>query len=169
MLRLLGAVLTAVGCSWLGLKKAGELRAHTRALREMQAGLAQMAQELEWDAPPMADLMRRLADGSRGSAAHLFQNCSDMLAEGAERSFAHLWHSCVENQTELGQEGRACLEPLGAVLGQCGIPAQLRGLEQAERRLGALATQAEQIQREQGKVFCALGMSGGAFLVTLLL
>ena len=47
MLRLTGAVLTAAGCAWIGIKKAEELKEKTRALREMNDGLALLAQELE--------------------------------------------------------------------------------------------------------------------------
>ena len=168
MLRLTGAILTAAGCAWIGIKKAEELKEKTRALREMNDGLALLAQELELNEPPMDRLMERLVAKSRGSAQRLFLRVLWEMEHQAEKSFAELWEHAVDDHRELGREGQSCLEALKSVLGQCGIPPQLRALDYVRRDLEKLAQQAADVEREQGKVFRVLGISGGAFLVTLL-
>ena len=58
--------------------------------------------------------------------------------------------------------------PLDA-LGRCGADRQLEALSSARRRLEALSARLEADSRRQGRVYQALGLSGGAFLVILLL
>ena len=169
MLRLTGAILTAAGCAWIGIKKAEELKAKTRALRDMNEGLALLAQELELNEPPMDLLMGRLILKSRGSARLLFTGCLKEMEGQAEKPFAELWKRAVDDRRELGHEGQNSLGALGGVLGQCGVAAQLRALDYVRRDLEHHAQQAADVEREQGNVFRVLGISGGAFLVTLLM
>ena len=61
------------------------------------------------------------------------------------------------------------LLPLGETLGRCGADRQLEALSSARRRLEALSARLEADSRRQGRVYQALGLSGGAFLVILLL
>ena len=69
----------------------------------------------------------------------------------------------------VGDEGQACLLPLGQVLGRCGWEEEQRALDCAARRLEQEADRAREERRRMGRVYEALGLSGGAFLVILLL
>ena len=69
----------------------------------------------------------------------------------------------------LSPEGQAVLLPLGDTLGRYGEDRQREALSAACRRLEELAGRLEADSRCQGRVYQALGLSGGAFLVILLL
>ena len=61
------------------------------------------------------------------------------------------------------------LAPLGELLGRYDGPAQRDGVAAVRARLEELADRAQADCRRQGRVYRALGLSGGAFLVILLL
>lgn len=169
MLRLLGTVLVSVGCAWLGFRSAAALRRQGRALRDMVDGLALLEQELELDGPPLPQLMERLIPRSRGAARALFQDCLRALDRLEEESFSRSWRRLVGSCDELGPEGRRCLLPLGDTLGRCDCREQRHTVRALRQRLMGLAAQAEEEYRRQGKVYQVLGLSGGAFLVIILL
>ena len=75
----------------------------------------------------------------------------------------------MEERTELGPEGQAVLAPLGEVLGRYEADRQREALSTARRRLEEMADRVERDYRRRGRVYEALGLSGGAFLVILLL
>ena len=169
MVRLIGAVLVAAGGAALGFQAAAGLGRRVRALTEMAEGLALLERELELSAPPLPRLLERGAEHSRGPARALFQGCVRGLDSLDREDFSTLWRRLVREQTGLPAEGQAVLLPLGDTLGRYEGERQREALSAARRRLGELAGRLEADSRRQGRVYQALGLSGGAFLVILLL
>lgn len=169
MMRLIGAALVASGCAWLGFQAAAELRRRVRILRGLGEGLAVLERELELTAPPLPQLLERAAAHSTGPARQLFQGCGQQLPRLEEERFSALWRGQVGRLKGLNQEGRAVLDALGDILGRYDSQAQREGVAAARRRLEQLADQEESERRRRGRVYQALGLSGGAFLVILLL
>jgi len=166
---MIGAVLVAAGAAWMGFQAASGLRDRVRALRETADGLAVLERELELNGPPLPRLLERGAAQSQGPARELFQGCVQGMEDLAQESFSALWRRLTGELTELGREGQAVLVPLGDALGRCGTERQLEVLSAARRRLEELSAQLEEDSRRRGRVYQALGLSGGAFLVILLL
>ena len=169
MIRLMGAVLVAAGGAFLGFQAAAGLRRRVRAVRQMGAGLALLERELELNAPPLSRLLERGAARSEGPAKALFQCCVQGLDHLEREEFSSLWRRLAGEHPELTVEGQAILSPLGDTLGRYEAPRQLEALSAARRRLEELAARLEADSRRQGRVYQALGLSGGAFLVILLL
>ena len=169
MVRLLGAALVAAGAAWLGFRAAAALSTRARALEEMAQGLALLEQELELDGPPLPQLMERLEGGTRGPAKALFRDCRRALDELERESFSQAWERLVRSREELGREGRGALLSLGETLGRCDCGEQRRAVSRVRKRLTELARRTEEERRRQGKVYQVLGLSGGAFLIILLL
>ena len=169
MIRLIGAALVAAGGAWLGLRAAEGLRSRAIALRQMEAGLALLEQELELSAPPLPRLMAWGAGHSQGPAAELFRGCVQGLDRLEREPFSALWRRLVAERQELGAQGQAVLLSLGDTLGRYDARRQQEALSAVRRRLEQLAAQQEADSRRQGRVYQALGLSGGVFLVILLL
>lgn len=169
MMRLIGAVLVAAGGAWLGLQAAETLHRRVREVRQMAQGLAWLESELELNAPPLAELLAQGSRRSRGPARVLFQDCARGLERLDEEEFSHLWRRLVEERTELGPEGQAVLIPLGDTLGRYETERQRACLSAASRQLEELAGRLERESRGRSRVYEALGLSGGVFLVILLL
>lgn len=169
MVHVMGAVLVAAGGACLGFQAAAGLRRRVKAVRQMEAGLALLERELELNAPPLASLLERGAKHSQGPARELFEGCLRGLNDLDREDFSSLWRRLVEEQTGLPPEGRDILFPLGDTLGRYEAERQREALSAARRRLEELAARLEADSRRQGRVYQALGLSGGAFLVILLL
>lgn len=169
MIQLMGAVLVAAGAAWMGMRGADALQERAQSLRDMAEALRLLEQDLELSDPTLFRLMKRLVPRCRGPAKELFQDCSQALEQLAEEEFSQSWRRLVLLRKELGEEGQQCLLPLGDTLGQCAGAEQCRTISAVRRRLEASADRAEEDYRRQGKVYRALGLSGGAFLVILLL
>ena len=169
MVRMIGAVLVAAGAAWLGFRAAQALGDQVRALTEADRGLELLEQELELGAPPLEQVMDHLIPRTCGPARALFAGCRQALDRLEEERFAAAWRRLVEDQELLGSEGKACLRPLGDSLGQCGCTEQRQAIRTARLRLGRAIDEAREERRRTGRVYQALGLSGGAFLVILLL
>ena len=169
MIRLMGAVLVAAGGAILGFQAAAVLRRRGRAVRRMEEGLALLERELELNAPPLSRLLERGAAHSQGPARALFQGCTQGLDNLDREDFSSLWRRLVRERAELTPEGQAILLPLGNTLGRYEGERQRETLSAARRRLGELDARLETDSRRQGRVYQVLGLSGGAFLVILLL
>lgn len=169
MMRLIGAVLVAAGGAALGFQAAAGLGRRVRALEEMCQGLALLERELELNAPPLSRLLERGAERSRGPAEELFRGCLRGLDRLDREDFSTLWRRLVSGCRALGNEGQAVLDPLGDTLGRYDGERQREALSAARRRLEELSARLEEDSRRRGRVYQALGLSGGAFLVILLL
>lgn len=169
MIRLVGAAFLAMGCAWLGFQAAENLRRRCRSLRQMAQTLRILEQELELGAPPLPQLLGRAAERSKGPGKKLLEGCVRGLDELEREEFSALWRRLVSGLEELGPEGRGILAPLGDVLGRYDSRAQEEGVAAVRCRLEELAERGEVERRQQGRVYQALGLSGGAFLVILLL
>ena len=169
MIRLIGAALVAAGGALLGFQAAAELRGRVLTLDQLEEGLAVLERELELNLPPLPRLLERGAAHSEGAARELFQGCVRGLDRLDREDFSSLWRRLVGELPRLDPEGQAILSPLGDTLGRYEAGRQLEALSAARRRLGELSARLEKDSRRKGQVYQALGLSGGAFLVILLL
>ena len=83
--------------------------------------------------------------------------------------FPDVWRRLVTELEGLTPEGRAALLPLGEVLGRYEAQGQREAIAQARAALDRERERAEGEKLRMGRVYQALGLSGGAFLVILLL
>ena len=159
----------AAGCGWIGFQGSLSLRARARAAEEMAAGLALLEGELELGAPPLPQLLERAARRAAGPARTLFLRCAGGLDRLEEEPFSALWARWTAECAGLSQESREALLPLGDLLGRREGRTQAEGVAQVRRRLEDIAAREREDSRRQGRVLQALSLSGGAFLVILLL
>ena len=169
MIQVLGAALIAAGGAFLGFQAAENLQRRVRSLRRMGAGLAVLERELELTAPPLPRLLERGAACGEGPARALFEGCLHGLDNLDREGFPALWRRLVQERAELPSEGQAVLAPLGDILGRCEAERQREALSAVRRQLAEMSASMEMDSRRKGKVYQALGLSGGAFLIILLL
>lgn len=164
-----GSVLVAAGCWALGLRAAERLREREQALRDLEQGLLLLEQELSLRATPLPQLMSELQRRCQGTAAALFAACRCGLDRLDEVSFFQSWQAAVERCRDLNREGKQALLPLGGSLGRYEGEEQCRAVAAARQELTEVLRRAGEERRRMGRVYQILGLSGGAFLVILLL
>ena len=146
------------------------MRRRVAELRELARGLALVERELELGAPPLPQLMERAAARSRGAAQRLFRACYQGAGPpgpgGLPRPVA-----AAGGRLERSWGGRSgsSWPPWGSSWAAMTAPPSGTGLAAVRARLEELADRAQADCRRQGRVYRALGLSGGAFLVILLL
>lgn len=169
MWKLVGAVLVAAGSGWLGLSAAAGLTKRLRAVQSMIVGLELMERELWERGAALPELMAALARRCSQPAADFFQRCAEGCTRLDQVPFGKSWRQAVDELELLSQDGRAALLPLGEVLGRYEADSQRQALEHARQALEREEQRAQEERRRLGRVYQALGLSGGAFLVILLL
>ena len=95
MVHLTGAILLAAGCGWLGFQAAEGLRRKSRSFRQLAQALALVERELELGAPPLPQLLERVAGRSSGPAKQLLEACRRGLDRLEEEDFSQLWRRQV--------------------------------------------------------------------------
>lgn len=169
MIKLLGSVLIAGAAAWLGLTASLHLRRRVRALDEIAGALLLLEQELELSAPDLEHLALRVSRSSRGAGRTLFARFGASLQHLGAYTAAQLWERAVEQQEELALEGRRRLLLLGECLGRFDSREQRACVCAVRARLEQLRQQEEGECRARCRTCHALCLSGGAFLVILLI
>lgn len=169
MVKLLGSVLVASAAAYLGFRAAAGFRARVRGLDELAAGLRLMEQELELAAPELEELMRRLSLHTRGAAKVLFSSYARSLEKLDRELPGQLWERCVTDLEGVSPAGKNCLAPLGEILGRYDSREQRACVAAVRVRLEHLREEENSQCREKCRVCQTIGLSGGAFLIVLLL
>lgn len=161
--------MVAGGALWLGMSAAQRLRRSLDVLEQLCRGLERMEGEMALTCPELEALMARLSQPSAGAAGELFAAFGGSLTRLGEVSAAQLWKEAVEGVTDLELAGRNILIPLGEFLGRYEGAEQCRAIGAVRARLEGLYTRQAGEYRERSRLCRALSLSGGAFLVILLI
>ena len=164
MIRLIGALLVAFGAAWLGLSAAAELRKRVERLKALSEGLELLGRELWERGSPLPDVFARLSEHTGEPARTLFAQCAQACQTLEREPLSPAWQRFVQ---EL--DGAAALLPLGEVLGRYEVQGQREAIEQVCAALEEERRQAEKERSRMERVYQAIGLSGGGFLVILLL
>ena len=169
MIRLLGSVLVAGSAAFWGHHAASRLREQVRTLEELEQGLGLLEQEFALSAPDLPRLMEGLSRRTRGAARRLFSDFARGLNGLEHTPVSVLWTRAVEDIPSLIPEGRLCLSPLGEILGRYDSREQGAAAAAVRARLSTLREEHDRLCRPRCRVIRTVGVTGGAFLVILLL
>ena len=170
MLRLLGAVLLTGGAGALGFGAAARLNRHVRTLRLLTEALERMERELSFRLTSLPELFTLLAGHIAPPVGKFFAYCRDSLCRLGDERLEDLWRSALaDSDLDLEGEERQVLETLGGILGRYDGEGQTQALALARAQLEQCLEAAVAERARMGKVYGALGLAAGAFLVIVLL
>jgi len=170
MLRLLGAVLLMGGASAIGFSAAAQLRARVTCLRAFLGAVEYMERELAFRLTPVPVLFNSLAAMDITLAKGFFVRCVKGLTELGEKPLHVLWCEALEkSKLPLDDDETRTLAELGNVLGRYDGDGQREALALVHGRLARFLECAEEERNRLEKVYGALGLSAGAFLLLVLL
>lgn len=170
MLKLLGAVLLMGGASAIGFSAAAHLRARVNCLRSLERTLEFMERELAFRLTPVPALFSSLARSAQEPASTFYKLCVKGLENLGEKPLNVLWGEALEYaKLPLQDDEARTLAELGDVLGQYDGEGQREALALTRERLTHFLERAEEERGRMEKVYCALGLSSGAFLLLVLL
>lgn len=170
MLKAVGAALLLAGSAGLGLAAIRRLERRVTALRSLTEALELMERELDFRLPPMKELILETAGRAAEPAAGFFRACGEGMDELEGNPLSGLWRqTALEKLPALKKQDLETLFSVGAVLGRYDGEGQRRTIAAARERLSDFLVEASEERRRQGKVYGALSVTAGAFLVILLL
>lgn len=170
MLRAIGAALLLTGSAGVGLAAVGRLEHRVTALRSLIEALELMERELDFRLPPMKELILETAQRSAEPASGFLRTCGEGIDELRGRPFSGLWRqTALEKLSALKNSDLEVLVSVGAVLGRYDGEGQRRAIAAVRERLVGFLDDASEERRRQGRVYGALSITAGVFLVILLL
>lgn len=169
MYRLIGALLVLGAMGWMGWSEGAALRKRTAFLRELVGALERMERELTFRLIPLPELFSRLARQTSPPLAAFFAACA-RHARSSETVFGRAWQEEVQGLSSwLGREALESLSRLGQSLGRCDAEGEGRLLRAAATELREQLARAETESRRLGRLYQTLGLTGGAFLILVLI
>ena len=169
MLRMIGLILLSSSAVWAGFQADLRLRSGWRELERAAEGLARARRRMALAQPGTPELMAELGKEELGELGEVFAACALELDRPGHPPLPELWRRELERCQRLWRPLGDVLEPLGDVLGRTDSREQCRVLAQAEEETRRRLALAQAEGRRLGRVYRTLGLSGGAFLVILLL
>lgn len=168
-MRAMGAALLLSGSAGLGLAAVRRLERRVTALRSLTEALELMERELDFRLPPMKELILETARRSAEPASGFLRTCGERMDELEGRPLSGLWRqAAVEKLPALKNCELETLFSVGAVLGRYDGEGQRCAIAAARERLTCILSEATEERRRQGRVYGALSVTAGAFLVILL-
>lgn len=169
MTKVTGALLLLCACGGLGLGAVYGLRERVNQLRGFLMALEEMERELRCRLTPMPQLLKALGERLEGPVGGFFALCAGGLDRLSGRPFAQLWQDALEaSGLTLEEEDLRVLRELGSSLGRYDGKSQRMALEQARDRLEENLAQAVERRERLGRVYGALSLAAGAFLIIVL-
>lgn len=167
-MKAVGCILLLGASGWFGLGAVWGLKARTDQLRALLGALEEMERELRCRLTPMPELLGRLAR-TPGPVGEFFALCAGGLDRLGEDSFAGLWDRALE-AADLCLDGDDLLplSRLGGSLGRYDCAGQCAAIGQARARLEERLRDAEERRERLGRVYGALSLAAGTFLIILL-
>ena len=170
MLRLLGAVLLTGGAGMMGFGAAARLNRRVRTRRLLTEALERMERELSFRLTSLPELFTLLAGHIAPPVGKFFACCRDSMSHLGEERLEDLWRNALAaSDLDLGEEEHQILETLGGILGRYDGEGQTQALALARTQLERCLEAATVERDRMGKVYGALGLAAGIFLVIVFL
>lgn len=166
MFKLWGAGLLILGCFYLGYLKSDELKRKVQQTADFSEALRYMRCEITQKHGILRDILLKLGEKEYSTVGRYFSKLLEQLEN--DDPFSAKWKESIQYQTDLPEELKVILEPLGGILGQYDGISQGEVIDDMLEHLNKLhATQMEESNR-LGRMYIALGVTGGVFIVILL-
>lgn len=170
MIRMFGALLLAAGAILLGCAADRHLKRRVVELQDLIQGLSTILRELEYRAAPLPDLLGVAAVHTSGQASAFFQLCAQSAEHLNGRTFQEVWRQTMEAvQLRLEQADLTILAQLGTFLGRYDTEGQRKMLENTIAQMETQRLSAQEQSVRMGKVYRVLSLTGGAFVLILMI
>ena len=166
-IKLFGAILVFIACSWVGYGLAASQRKEERILRQLLSILDYMECELQYRMTPLPDLCRQAAEQGSGNLKSLFLQLSTELesqvAPDASRCMDAALMKCGKLPAGVLQQ----LQALGKNLGKFDLRGQLMGFQTVKEDCSKMIERLNNNKDVRLRSYQTLGLCAGAALAIL--
>lgn len=171
MLKIIGVLIAAVGCSGIGFYESMELSKHEKTLKQVQQMLILLKGEIRYGNSSLCDVFDKISEKMEGDFKNFFQEMKQQFQKQQRIRFSEIYKEsakvtsvCKRMRTE---EADQFIE-FGKYLGSFDRETQLRQIELYEQELEVRLGELHKQLPVQKKLYQNLGVLGGIFLAILL-
>lgn len=170
LFKIIGSVILIGSTSLIGFSLAADCSKRPRILREIQALLQMLENEISYLSNLLSDAFRRIVENSRVDAAVLFKAAADHL-EASRVTADEAWEKAVEDnfsKLSLNKEDKAILISFGRMLGNSDLDGQLNNIKLMSSQLKLQEAKAEEMKKKNERMFRSLGVLSGLAITIIL-
>lgn len=172
VLRYVGMGLVVFGCTALGMEMSSDRKKRIRDIRELQKILDLLEGEIGYAHASLPESFRQVSGRVKppfsGFLAHMAEHMEAFLGDTLKEIFRQHVRDELE-QTALQKDDLEDLIRFGEQLGYLDVKMQLTAIAFYREQLAQSCEQAQELYRNQSKLFRCLGIMGGLFLVIIFL
>ncbi len=163
MIKAAGVLLILGACCAYPIERVRRTWEEIAVLNCLADTLTRFIHEMEQHAPDMQELLSIGAEQSGAAGAFFHSMC---LSQIREMSFETLWQTALQ-KAAFSQSAKACLLPLGGILGRYDRQTQCQAMQMAAEQLRRRGDTLREALRTNQRLWYTLSLSSG--LVTILL
>ncbi|WP_027627774.1 stage III sporulation protein SpoIIIAB [Ruminiclostridium cellobioparum] len=170
LLKMIGAVVLTGATSLIGFLLAADCSKRPRTLRELQALLQMLENEISYLSNLLTEAFFRIYETSKVDAAILFKAAALNLQTGGVTADM-AWDKAVNeyySKLSLNREDRAILITFGKMLGNSDLEGQLNNIRLVSSQLKLQEAKSEEMKRKNEKMYRTLGVLSGLALAIIL-
>jgi stage III sporulation protein AB len=170
VIKIIGAVVILGSTSIIGFSLARDCSKRPGILRELQAALQMLENEICYMSNLLSDAFMRIYKASNTDAAILFKDAADRLNLLGTTAY-EAWETAVNDQyarLSLKKEDKAILLNFGKMLGNSDLDGQISNIRLTASQLKLQELKAEETRKKNEKMYRSLGVLGGLALIIIL-
>ncbi|WP_458862004.1 stage III sporulation protein AB [Acidaminobacterium chupaoyuni] len=169
-MKVIGALMVLLSCSWAGCASAKEIAARARELNVLISAMGILKSEILFHHATMEQCLKRAVLQSSGRTQEFFEKIYDALLKNPAEPFAVLWkNGAAPLQPFFGRNAALAVEELSGVLGCYDGPLQAERIDKCIEILENERSKAENSLKTTGKLYKTAGVSMGVAAALLIL
>lgn len=165
-------ILFISGGTWLGFRSSARLTKRKNAISDIIAGLYLFENEIYYTRERLESIAARLGRISAGAAAEFFSVFAGLLEERSELGAEFLWNEaadiCFPPASPLNKKDTEALRALGVKLGATDVEGQRGNIGRTIKELSLRLANAEEMERQKGKMYRTVGAAAGILCAVLI-
>jgi stage III sporulation protein AB len=170
LIKIIGAAIILGSTSIIGFSLSRDCSKRPRILRELQAALQMLENEISYMSNLLSDAFMRIYTSSGTEASILFKEAAKKL-DSMGTTADEAWKSAVNDlysRLALKKEDKAILISFGSMLGNSDLDGQISNIRLTTSQLKLQELKAEEIKKKNERMYRSLGVLGGLALIIIL-
>lgn len=170
IIKLIGAAVLICSTSLIGFSLAADCSKRPKALRELQALLQMLENEISYLSNLLGEAFNRIYERSNLDTALLFKEAAKYLETGGITADLAWERAVDENYSglSLNKEDKAVLLTFGKMLGNSDLEGQLNNIKLISSQLKLQELKAEEMRQKNEKMYRSLGVLSGLAIAIIL-
>lgn len=173
MLKLIGAVIIFVACTWYGLYRSTQYTRTLEQLKEIIYTLKRLKTEIQFNQTELPEAFLNVSVPMKGPMKKFFANLHSRLRSKVEQStLTEIWDDELQSAflfSDLKAHHLEVLYQLGRVIGGSNVDDQMDHIDAAIERLELEESQASEEMHKYARLWRGLGAMFGIALIIMLI